>query len=592
MRSTRAFSCPRFASAAFAVLLASCGGDGQDPLPVANGTQVTMLEDQVHSGLVSGSTTTGKALRFVISALPTSGVATIDVSTGAFTYSPNPDFFGQDSFQFRATDGERRSAPAQVNIQVQNVNDAPVFSGIENMMNSPETFDSTVRLRVRDADGDNLTVTALPDDAGVATVVADAAERSLKITPGARGATTIRVNVSDGEFVTEQVFQFGVGDVTKIRVYEADSSLGELLTFTNSSQDSLTVTFEHNGFPLFQSELEMVEFVRNMSPVFDGESFERKLWRFARNNVYHNVPLNNDNWLYDSWVIVSSKGWGFCGHVSATFVRLARAAGYEARIWGLGGHVVPEIRVDGRWRMYDPDLGVYYLNRSGEVAGVEELVADTTLFSAPDNALFKGTGYDFPYSSVVSDIYGSAANNYLAVTNFMTASPAIFQPLVLPGGASFTYPGRWTETVTGVDGDVPYEVPYYLQGKLTVPAGLTGPVVLPWMLWEIRGSGQVRIGNQTYEIGSPELVAAIQQTRQQIPEVEVLASSTEVEFIVFMNAMRYGLSGTNTVRITGQHVWKMDVQKYSPSVFSIMKTMTAADFAKPVAPLVNVLAMH
>ena len=34
---------------------------------------------------------------------------------------------------------------------------------------------------------------------------------------------------------------------------------------------------------------------------------------------------------------------------------------------GFVGHVVPEIYIDGRWQIYDPDLAVFYHNLDGTI---------------------------------------------------------------------------------------------------------------------------------------------------------------------------------------------------------------------------------
>ena len=47
-------------------------------------------------------------------------------SDGTFTYQPNKDFFGADSFTYSINDGDQISAPATVSINVEPVNDAPV----------------------------------------------------------------------------------------------------------------------------------------------------------------------------------------------------------------------------------------------------------------------------------------------------------------------------------------------------------------------------------------------------------------------------------------------------------------------------------
>jgi len=52
---------------------------------------------------------------------------TVELSAnGSFVYQPDPDFYGADSFTYRAFDGQRYSAPATVSIDVISVNDAPL----------------------------------------------------------------------------------------------------------------------------------------------------------------------------------------------------------------------------------------------------------------------------------------------------------------------------------------------------------------------------------------------------------------------------------------------------------------------------------
>ena len=184
----------------------------------------------------------------------------------------------------------------------------------------------------------------------------------------------------------------------------------------------------------------------------------------------------------------------------------------------------------------------------------------------------------------MTDIYATTTNNYHGDINFLPTMPATYQSLVLPTGARFAYPGRWTESVTGVDGSTPYEVPYFLQGKLTVPAGATEVIVMPWMLWELRGNGRVRIAGATFEVGSPELDAVIQAPGRQIANVEILESSSELEFIFFINAMRYELSGSNAINVTGKDVWAVRVEKLSPpegADFRSAFALSAKSYAKP-----------
>jgi VCBS repeat-containing protein len=52
-------------------------------------------------------------------------------SDGSFTYTPNADFFGADSFTYRTFDGTANSNVATVNITVNPVNDAPSFAAAD-----------------------------------------------------------------------------------------------------------------------------------------------------------------------------------------------------------------------------------------------------------------------------------------------------------------------------------------------------------------------------------------------------------------------------------------------------------------------------
>ncbi len=67
----------------------------------------------------------GDSLRPVIVSGPAHGTL-IDNGDGTFTYTPNTDYTGPDSFTYAATDGTAQGAPVTVAITVGGTNDAPV----------------------------------------------------------------------------------------------------------------------------------------------------------------------------------------------------------------------------------------------------------------------------------------------------------------------------------------------------------------------------------------------------------------------------------------------------------------------------------
>ena len=55
-------------------------------------------------------------------------ITTVISATGAFTYTPEKDFFGSDSFAITVSDGHGGTDTATINVTVTNVNDAPVIN--------------------------------------------------------------------------------------------------------------------------------------------------------------------------------------------------------------------------------------------------------------------------------------------------------------------------------------------------------------------------------------------------------------------------------------------------------------------------------
>ena len=84
-----------------------------------------------------------------------------------------------------------------------------------------------------------------------------------------------------------------------------------------------------------------------------------------------------------------------------------------------------------------------------------------------------------------------------------------------------------------------------------------------------------------------DLQATIQTPGRQILSVDIVESSSDLEFIFFVNAMRYGLSGSNSVKVTGKDVWAVQVEKFSPSVNDSLTSLfvpSPESFAKPRPP--------
>jgi len=543
------------------VSVAACGGSsGEDEhaAPVANGMVVSGFEDSTLNGMVRAQGSARSSLKYAVSRQPLHGQLLLNQSTGEFTYAPESDFFGNDEFAFRASDGRLESNDAVVLLVIQNVNDPPQIRPLEALSNSAERRDIQFDPGVSDADGDQVDLRVNVVDSAIADARVDTDTGVIIVRPLMQGVTSIEVTASDGQAETMGSFEFEVGEVTKVRQFAIPHPTISAIEIRNDSSLNVDFGLTYSGTPVFESVEEMLAFAEAMPEEFPGEGLERKIWRFVRDSTYHNAPFNAKQWLYNPWVTINSLGWGFCGHVSATFVEIARAAGYEARVWGLDGHVVAEIKIADTWRMYDPDLAVYYKGRSGIVAGVEALAADRALIVDPIDPIFAGSTYDFPYSSELANFFTSIDDNFVGDHLFLDPAPMPRSRFMLPPGAALVFPGRWTEPPTGYNGADPREITQYGQAALRVPRGWSGDIDLPLMLWDIQGSGTVSLEGESYIVGSEDLRDRIRAADAPITTLNVVVSDEGISLIFFINAMKFGVGTEESVALKGVNVWALE----------------------------------
>ena len=92
--------------------------------PVADSQSLTVDEDHNLAIVLSGSDIENNALTFAIASGPAHGV--LSGSGANLVYTPNADFYGSDSFTYKANDGMLDSDIATVAINITPVDDAPV----------------------------------------------------------------------------------------------------------------------------------------------------------------------------------------------------------------------------------------------------------------------------------------------------------------------------------------------------------------------------------------------------------------------------------------------------------------------------------
>ncbi|MCX2930782.1 Ig-like domain-containing protein [Mycobacterium sp. CVI_P3] len=131
-----------------------------DP-PVATNATYTIDEDTSLQGdlLANATDVEGDTLHAAIIVEPTHGSVSLDAS-GTFTYTPEANYAGTDSFTYAVTDtSNTTSAPATISIVITPVNHAPTL--IPTVGNAdPDTGTRLIITTIGDPDGDAVIVTA------------------------------------------------------------------------------------------------------------------------------------------------------------------------------------------------------------------------------------------------------------------------------------------------------------------------------------------------------------------------------------------------------------------------------------------------
>lgn len=168
-----------------------------DPL-VAQSQSITVTEDTPTSITLNGTVGNGGAVSYVITANPSHGSVT--GTAPDLTYQPDANYYGPDSFSFKAVYGSAVTAEATVSINVQRVNDNPDAQPDEATTIKGTSVTIEVLANDTDVEEDELSVVAVTSPAnGKVSITASGRTVNYKPRSGFTGTDTFTYTVSDGE---------------------------------------------------------------------------------------------------------------------------------------------------------------------------------------------------------------------------------------------------------------------------------------------------------------------------------------------------------------------------------------------------------
>jgi hypothetical protein len=208
--------------------------------PVALDQQVVTPEDTSVALTLTASDANGDALTFSVVSGPSNG--SLSGTAPSLTYTPAANYFGPDSFTFRASDGTLESNVATVSINLTSVNDAPVANpDSATAQQNGAAVTIAVLANDTDVEGDTLSVTAVTQPANGTAAVASP-NVTYKPALNFTGVDTFTYTVSDGHGGT------AVGTVTVVVDGGADDY--GFIGLQDPWKGDSTTTKAGNAFPL------------------------------------------------------------------------------------------------------------------------------------------------------------------------------------------------------------------------------------------------------------------------------------------------------------------------------------------------------
>jgi len=217
--------------------------------PVAVNGTLSINEDSSGSGTLGATDADGNPLTYRIVTNGTKGTATVNASTGGFTYVPQANANGSDSFTFVANDGTVDSNTATIGVTIAPVNDPPVAIADT----ATASFNTAVQINVlandTDVDLNTLSIAAVTQGAHGTAAIAGS---QVVYTPeaGFSGADTFTYQARDSAgalsasaTVTVNVTGANTPPVAQSQSVTTIEDTSKAITLTGSDPDGQPLTF-------------------------------------------------------------------------------------------------------------------------------------------------------------------------------------------------------------------------------------------------------------------------------------------------------------------------------------------------------------
>ena len=179
--------------------------------PVAQSVQVETYEDAAIVIQLDGSDVDSNLLTYTVTTNPLNGILNVD--GGLVTYTPNLNYFGNDSFSYLVSDGILSSNEAVVTLSVLSINDAPSIITTA-PIEATEDIEYVYQVEVEDPDNDIFNYAL--ENAPEGMIISDSGLITWTALEGVLTSGLVTLSVSDGELTVEEYFEISVESVNDV----------------------------------------------------------------------------------------------------------------------------------------------------------------------------------------------------------------------------------------------------------------------------------------------------------------------------------------------------------------------------------------
>lgn len=320
-------------------------------------------------------------------------------------------------------------------------------------------------------------------------------------------------------FVACQVSTTKKQEIRRLSIHQQlqfDSTFNTIVIKNNSNYPVVFRMKLNESFPLEMSDIQS-EIDNIASQQFISKA--QAAWLFVGANTYWNKPYTSANWQHNPLLFLNSLGGGMCDDMATVLASIWKKTYDSVKVVGLEGHVVPEVKENGKWKMFDPDNEVAYLNQNGEICSVRELENNPQIISNPQsdkvielNSFFK---YQSPLAGFISNLYATKKNNYDA-TEWHMNYPQYSDTFSLPAYSSME--------ISNIDNHI------FL--KVVLRKGSTGKLKIPFIPHSANGDFVFSLNHQKDTVKNNQFLFSSASYNYQI---EVLKTIKTSEIIYLIN---------------------------------------------------------